>query len=105
MTSGALEGHTIAGGKLTILQDHGGDLGTVLQGKGYLSENHANAIRRKAESVGSGAELAEAPQRGAPAPPEGAGEEHHRRHHGAHCTPARLGNSLHVVAGHDAANH
>ena len=56
----------------TILQDHGGDLGTVLQGKGYLSENHANAIRRKAESVGSGAELAEAPQRGAPAPPEGA---------------------------------
>ncbi|MCA8959177.1 MAG: PilT/PilU family type 4a pilus ATPase [Planctomycetes bacterium] len=54
-----------------------GDLGAVLQSKGYLSENHVTAIRRKADSVGSGGggsasgAAPAAGKRGAPAAPEG----------------------------------
>ncbi len=52
-----------------LLEAQGGDLGSILQGKGYLSENHATAIRRKAESVGTGGS-SPATAKGAPPPPE-----------------------------------
>ncbi|MEM7260656.1 MAG: PilT/PilU family type 4a pilus ATPase [Planctomycetota bacterium] len=60
-----------------LSQGGGADLAAVLQSKGYIKEQHATAMRKKAESVGSGGgggggAAAPTPQKGAPSAPEGA---------------------------------